>query len=420
MIPEQQDPSSCDKSETVVYVVYFHGELRVPINPCHSDIDDDQVPDTMSIYTIHALHVEDDSSHSHRPLPPPVLTLRPHDLPQLMGFGCLGSSIYMIGGRWDVPSSNRGPSLDVYILDTHRLPSTEYPPGNRNSLAYLRKGPKLNAPKILPIVIALLGKLYVLPESFDPSYNKEHHPGACIEVLDPDSNEWAALPEPILDPHDFSTPHDYNVQSFDVVESCIVLTLVRGLVYVLDGNHPFEGWKKSSRLDWLPVLHANWRTGGSEVVDGLWYPWFGFPSYHHGASYLVAYDLAQEKGEAEIIPVRRPRHGKGIRKIYSGQRRVMDCGGGKAAIFSGGPSKWVDLTTYGYGNLRFNLDVVRLEKKITAGKSRKRKLGNLKAYSSINCVPLRSFSYDFGDVGRGGYLCACFAINEMSRNHRGN
>ncbi|PKI71761.1 hypothetical protein CRG98_007894 [Punica granatum] len=342
MIPEQQDPSSCDKSETVVYVVYFHGELRVPINPCHSDIDDDQVPDTMSIYTIHALHVEDDSSHSHRPLPPPVLTLRPHDLPQLMGFGCLGSSIYMIGGRWDVPSSNRGPSLDVYILDTHRLPSTEYPPGNRNSLAYLRKGPKLNAPKILPIVIALLGKLYVLPESFDPSYNKEHHPGACIEVLDPDSNEWAALPEPILDPHDFSTPHDYNVQSFDVVESCIVLTL--------------------------------------------------------------------EKGEAEIIPVRRPRHGKGIRKIYSGQRRVMDCGGGKAAIFSGGPSKWVDLTTYGYGNLRFNLDVVRLEKKITAGKSRKRKLGNLKAYSSINCVPLRSFSYDFGDVGRGGYLCACFAM----------
>ncbi|PKI41095.1 hypothetical protein CRG98_038623 [Punica granatum] len=152
MIPEQQDPSSGDESETVVYVIYFHSTLRVPVNPCHSDIDDDEVPDKISIYTIHALHVEDDSSHSHIPLPPPVLTLRPHDLPQLMGFGCSGSSIYMIGGRLE--------------------------------------------------------------------------------------NRW------------------------------------------------------------------------SEVVDGLGYPWFPVPSYYDGASYLVAYDLAQEKGATEIIPVRRPRYGK--------------------------------------------------------------------------------------------------------------
>ncbi|OWM78781.1 hypothetical protein CDL15_Pgr002952 [Punica granatum] len=84
MMPEQKqqhplslrpadDAVTCD--ETVAYVIYCHGDL----------------------YTIHALHVND--SDPDDPSPQSVLTLQPHDLPQLMGFGCLGSSICMIGGE---------------------------------------------------------------------------------------------------------------------------------------------------------------------------------------------------------------------------------------------------------------------------------------------------------------------------------
>ncbi|PKI36575.1 hypothetical protein CRG98_043036 [Punica granatum] len=113
----------------------------------------------------------------------------------------------MIGGRWDWPSPRRDPSLDVYILDTHLLPpATSHP--IENPLPYLRKGPSLRAPKIDPTVISLLGKVYVLPNSFDPSSSDKDEPRA--EVLDPCSNEWVSLPEPKLDPCDDHEPSAYK------------------------------------------------------------------------------------------------------------------------------------------------------------------------------------------------------------------
>ncbi|PKI32728.1 hypothetical protein CRG98_046881 [Punica granatum] len=250
-MPEQ--PVTCDESGTSVYVVYFH-----PTHLAPKDLK------TESLYTIHAFPV---THPPHEPLPQqPVLTLRPRDLPIEMGFGCIGSSIYMIGGSWCLPSPRKeDPSLDVYILDTRLLPpATSHPV--ENPLAYLRKGPSLRAPKIEPFVISLLGKLYVLPKSFAPSSSSDKDEPRA-EVFDPCSNEWVSLPEPELDPHDFCEPSDYEVQSCSAMGSCIVLMLGCSLqIYELDCNHPCEGWKKSSRFGWLPEVQ---QTRGSEVVDGL-------------------------------------------------------------------------------------------------------------------------------------------------------
>ncbi|OWM81372.1 hypothetical protein CDL15_Pgr007410 [Punica granatum] len=382
-MPEQPVPS--------VYVVYYHATHLDPKN-----LKDD------SLYTIHAFPV---THPPYEPLPQePVLTLRPRDLPFLMGFACIGSSIYMIGGRWDWPSPRRDPSLDVYILDTRLLPPpTSHP--IENPLHYLRKGPSLRAPKIDPTVISLLGKVYVLPNSFDPSSSDKDEPRA--EVLDPCSNEWVSLPEPKLDPCDDLEPSAYKVRSCNSIGSCIVLTLFCDLVYELDCNHPCEGWKKSSRFAWLPELQ---QTSGSDVVDGLWYPWFPFPSHLKGAC-LVACDLAQRKEDQppEVILVRHTRSGKVGSKIYSGHRRVVDIGCGQAVIFSCGFSKCTDLMTHGYGKLRFTFDVVRLEKKTSADERKRKHRGDPKA-RFINCVLLRSFSCVIEEVGPGGDLCGCFLV----------
>ncbi|PKI34232.1 hypothetical protein CRG98_045378 [Punica granatum] len=105
-MPEQpvtcdEQPVKCDESGTSVYVVYFHATQLAP-----KDLK------TESLYTIHAFPV---THPPHEPLPQqPVLTLRPRDLPIQMGFGCIGSSIYMIGGNWCLPSPRKeDPSLDM-------------------------------------------------------------------------------------------------------------------------------------------------------------------------------------------------------------------------------------------------------------------------------------------------------------------
>ncbi|XP_031402178.1 uncharacterized protein LOC116211803 isoform X1 [Punica granatum] len=387
---------TCDESGTSVYVVYFHPAYLAP-----KDLK------TESLYTIHAFPV---THLPHEPLPQqPVLTLRPRDLPIGMGFACIGSSIYMIGGRWCFPSPRKDPSLDVYILDTRLLPpATSHPV--ENPLAYLRKGPSLRAPKIDPLVIPLLGKLYLLPKSFAPSSSDKDGPWA--EVFDPCSDEWVSLPEPKLDPDDFTLPSDYIVRSCNAMGSCIVLMLGCYLVYELDCNHPCEGWKKSSRFGWLPEVQ---QTRGSEVVDGLWYPWFPFPWFpfpsHLEGACLLACDLAQENKDRppEFIPVRHTGPGKIGSKIYSGQRRVLDIGGGQAVIFSCGFIKNTDLMAHDYGKLRFTFDVVRLEKKTGADERKRKQRGNPKG-RFINCVLLRSLSYVVGEVGSSGYLCGCFPM----------
>ncbi|PKI31884.1 hypothetical protein CRG98_047725 [Punica granatum] len=285
-----------------------------------------------------------------------------------MGFACIGSSIYMIGGRWCFPSPRKDPSLDVYILDTRLLPpATSHPV--ENPLAYLRKGPSLRAPKIDPLVIPLLGKLYLLPKSFAPSSSDKDGPWA--EVFDPCSDEWVSLPEPKLDPDDFTLPSDYIVRSCNAMGSCIVLMLGCYLVYELDCNHPCEGWKKSSRFGWLPEENKD--------------------------------------RPPEFIPVRHTGPGKIGSKIYSGQRRVLDIGGGQAVIFSCGFIKNTDLMAHDYGKLRFTFDVVRLEKKTGADERKRKQRGNPKG-RFINCVLLRSLSYVVGEVGSSGYLCGCFPM----------
>ncbi|GAV86908.1 DUF1668 domain-containing protein [Cephalotus follicularis] len=287
--PKSSSSSLSGENKSKLYVVYYEFESREQIYYVHEfDIS----------------NVNDDGDKVKSPSKP-VLTLHVPKYPSGMGVASLGSKIYFVGGCYC--GANHVLSTDLYVYDT------------KEKLT-VKKGQPMKAGKLLPIVLTINGRIYVI--SRKP--HTETTPRA--EVFNPNDDSWATLPDP---PFCFDVDCPYGVEAYTVKNSTIFLSSRDEGIYFLDVAEP-SVWRQlrvAGGVRPFPFRSV------AQSVDEICYA-----CHQEGKHIIQPYDFITSNGGAFLqeIKVLHPVEPKFKRLEFFVECDVVSLGDGKLGLIRSG------------------------------------------------------------------------------------